>query len=101
MTDGTTISSAAKEIEHQYGHLDILVNNAGITGSFRGAPSDVTVDQLPEVYDTNVFGVVAVPNAMLRLRRSQAGRYGSSWCTLTFASQPRSCSTRTFSACLT
>jgi NAD(P)-dependent dehydrogenase (short-subunit alcohol dehydrogenase family) len=32
VTDGTTISSAAKETEHQYGHLDILVNNAGITG---------------------------------------------------------------------
>ena len=75
MTDGTTISSAAKEIEHQYGHLDSLVNNAGITGSFRGAPSEVTVDQLREVYDTNVFGVVAVTNAMLPLRRSQAGRY--------------------------
>jgi NAD(P)-dependent dehydrogenase (short-subunit alcohol dehydrogenase family) len=35
----------------------------------------VTTDRLREIYDTNVFGVVAVTNAMLPLlRRSAAGR---------------------------
>jgi NAD(P)-dependent dehydrogenase (short-subunit alcohol dehydrogenase family) len=75
VTDDASISRAAKEIGQRYGHLDVLVNNAGITGSFRGAPSEVTPDQLRQVYDTNVFGVVAVTNAMLPLlRRSPAGR---------------------------
>jgi NAD(P)-dependent dehydrogenase (short-subunit alcohol dehydrogenase family) len=75
VTDDASISRAAKEIGQRYGHLDVLVNNAGITGSFRGAPSEVTPDQLRQVYDTNVFGAVAVTNAMLPLlRRSPAGR---------------------------
>lgn len=75
VTDTASIANAAREIGQQYGRLDILVNNAGISGSFRGAPSEITLDQLREVYDTNVFGVVAVTNAMLPLlRRSAAGR---------------------------
>ena len=75
VTDQETIAEAAREIDQRYGRLDILVNNAGITGEFRGAPSEVSVDQLRQVYETNVFGVVAVTNAMLPLlRRSAAGR---------------------------
>jgi NAD(P)-dependent dehydrogenase (short-subunit alcohol dehydrogenase family) len=75
VTDPASIAGAARDIEEQHGRLDILVNNAGITGSFRGAPSEVTLDQLRQVYDTNVFGVVAVTNQLLPLlRRSAAGR---------------------------
>jgi NAD(P)-dependent dehydrogenase (short-subunit alcohol dehydrogenase family) len=59
----------------EYGQLDILVNNAGIAGSFGGLPSETSADQLRQVYETNVFGVVSVTNAMLPLlRRSPAGR---------------------------
>lgn len=75
VTDSTTIDSAARFIGQRYGHLDILVNNAGIAGPATARPSEVTVWQLREVYDTNVFAVVAVTNAMLPwLRRSTAGR---------------------------
>jgi NAD(P)-dependent dehydrogenase (short-subunit alcohol dehydrogenase family) len=92
VTDGATIAAAAQEIGQRYGRLDILVNNAGITGSFRGAPSEVTIDQMRQVYDTNVFGVVAVTNAMLPLlRRSAAGRIvnmSSNLGSLTLGSDP-------------
>jgi NAD(P)-dependent dehydrogenase (short-subunit alcohol dehydrogenase family) len=75
VTDRASIAGAAREIERRFGRLDILVNNAGIAGSFSVPPSEATPDQLREVYDTNVFGVVAVTNAMLPLlRRSTAGR---------------------------
>jgi NAD(P)-dependent dehydrogenase (short-subunit alcohol dehydrogenase family) len=75
VTDSRSIAAAADEIGQRYGRLDILVNNAGITGGFRGAPSETTADQMRQVYDTNVFGAVAVTNAMLPLlRRSPAGR---------------------------
>jgi NAD(P)-dependent dehydrogenase (short-subunit alcohol dehydrogenase family) len=75
VTDSASVASAASSIGERYGRLDILVNNAGIAGGFRGRPSEVTPDQLREVYETNVFGVVAVTNAMLPLlRRSAAGR---------------------------
>ncbi|WET82989.1 SDR family NAD(P)-dependent oxidoreductase [Amycolatopsis sp. QT-25] len=42
------------------------------------SPTDLPVDNLREVYETNVFGVVAVTNAMLPLlRRSPAGYIGN------------------------
>ncbi|MEU9376953.1 SDR family oxidoreductase [Streptomyces sp. NPDC048255] len=75
VTDGAGAAEAAGRIEERYGHLDVLVNNAGITGGFFGPPSAATAQQLREVYETNVFGVLAVTNAMLPLlRRSAAGR---------------------------
>jgi NAD(P)-dependent dehydrogenase (short-subunit alcohol dehydrogenase family) len=75
VTDSAGVAAAAREVERRHGVLDILVNNAGITGSFDGPPSQATPQQLQEVYATNVFGVLAVTNAMLPLlRRSAAGR---------------------------
>ena len=75
VTDAATIAAAAADIDRRYGRLDVLVNNAGITGGPGAAPSATPPDQLREVYETNVVGVVAVTNAMLPLlRRSAAGR---------------------------
>lgn len=75
VTDVRTISDAVSLIDRRHGHLDILVNNAGISGSFTGEPSQATADDLREVYETNVFGVVEVTNAMLPLlRRAPAAR---------------------------
>jgi NAD(P)-dependent dehydrogenase (short-subunit alcohol dehydrogenase family) len=61
------IAAAARQVPS----LDILVNNAGISS---GDPRPVTEEDPEEfrrVYETNVFGVVAVTNAFLpALRRS-------------------------------
>lgn len=55
----------------------MLINNAGITGSGQVSPMDA-VDQIPSsvdldmvrsVFETNVFGVMVVTNAMLPLLR--------------------------------
>ena len=76
VTDGATIADAAARIDAEHGRLDILLNNAGIVGAAgRRAPSTVPVDDLRTVYETNVFGVVAVTDAMLPLlRRAPAAR---------------------------
>jgi NAD(P)-dependent dehydrogenase (short-subunit alcohol dehydrogenase family) len=75
VTDAGQIAAAAAEIDRRHGRLDILVNNAGVAGGYAGPPSGLSVPDLREVYDTNVFAVVAVTNAMLPLlRRSPAGR---------------------------
>src|ERR1039458_10477500 len=60
VTNKETISRAARWIEDQFGHLDILVNNAGI-GEWGSKPSDVDLAKVREVYDTNFFGPVALP----------------------------------------
>jgi NAD(P)-dependent dehydrogenase (short-subunit alcohol dehydrogenase family) len=67
VTSTDSIAAAARQVPS----LDILVNNAGISS---GDPKQVTEED-PEtfrrIYETNVFGVVAVTNAFLpALRRS-------------------------------
>jgi len=70
VTDQASVDQAAQQIGSEHGHLEILVNNAGITGGREsGRPSETPLAILRQVYETNVFGVVAVTNAMLPLLR--------------------------------
>ena len=73
VTDAKSAQEAADWIDREYGRLDILVNNAGIARG--GPPSQIDLDAMREVYETNVFGVILVTNAMLPLlRRAPAAR---------------------------
>ncbi|MGI8332773.1 SDR family oxidoreductase [Actinomadura scrupuli] len=78
VTDQSTIEAAATWIEAEFGRLDVLVNNAGVTTQTPetfAPPSLTSVATVRENYETNVFGVIAVTNAMLPLlRRSPAAR---------------------------
>jgi NAD(P)-dependent dehydrogenase (short-subunit alcohol dehydrogenase family) len=76
VTDEGSARAVAKRVEADFGRLDILVNNAGIAlGDGTGKPSETTLATLRTVFETNVFGVVAVTNAVLPLlRKSVAGR---------------------------
>lgn len=83
VTDQATARAVAQQIEERFGHLDVLINNAGISGSGQISPEDahdqvpssVDLDMVRAVFETNVFGVIAVTNAMLPLlRRSPAPR---------------------------
>ncbi|MET9021571.1 SDR family NAD(P)-dependent oxidoreductase [Actinopolymorpha sp. NPDC004070] len=100
VTDAAGVREAAKWIEDRFGHLDVLVNNAGISGSGQVSPEDA-VDQIPSivdlemvraVFETNVFGVISVTNAMLPLlRHSPAPRIvnlSSGVASLTIAGDP-------------
>jgi NAD(P)-dependent dehydrogenase (short-subunit alcohol dehydrogenase family) len=74
VTDSGSAEAAAKWIDEEYGRLDILVNNAGIAIS-RDAPSATSPEVMRRTYETNVFGVVSLTNAMLPLlRRAPAAR---------------------------
>jgi NAD(P)-dependent dehydrogenase (short-subunit alcohol dehydrogenase family) len=70
VTDERTITAAAERVTE----LDVLVNNAGISDT--GQPATTAdVGTFRRVYETNVFGVVAVTNAFLpALRRSARPR---------------------------
>ena len=76
VTDEKSALRAAEWIDGEYGHLDVLINNAGIARADADwRPSATRLAMLREVYETNVFGVVAVTNAMLPLlRRAPAAR---------------------------
>jgi NAD(P)-dependent dehydrogenase (short-subunit alcohol dehydrogenase family) len=77
ITDQKSIQLAAKWVDAEFGRLDVLVNNAGTASvSRRGyPPSRTDLGDMRAVYEINVFGVVAVTNAMLPLlRRSPAAR---------------------------
>jgi NAD(P)-dependent dehydrogenase (short-subunit alcohol dehydrogenase family) len=68
VTDPESVGRAAAWIDSEYGVLDALVNNAGITArEGAGQPSETTIAALRAVFETNVFGAVAVTNAMLPL----------------------------------
>ncbi|NTE68183.1 SDR family NAD(P)-dependent oxidoreductase [Agrobacterium tumefaciens] len=86
VANANSIGGAVTLICETYGRLDLLVNNAGI--SHAGPPSRtpeqimgetylsvVDMDELRAVYETNLFGVVAVTQSMLPLlRKAPAGR---------------------------
>jgi NAD(P)-dependent dehydrogenase (short-subunit alcohol dehydrogenase family) len=69
VTDAKSIRSAAERIDGEFGRLDVLVNNAGTaTVAGRADPaSQTSLDDMRAVYEINVFGVIAVTNAMLPL----------------------------------
>jgi NAD(P)-dependent dehydrogenase (short-subunit alcohol dehydrogenase family) len=88
VTDAASIIDAARQIDT----LDILVNNAGISGD--GKPADQEdAGTFRRIYETNVFGVVAVTNAFLpALRRSAHPRIvniSSGTGSLTWATGPQ------------
>ena len=80
VTDRASIAAAAERIRKEFGRLDVLVNNAAISNTRKGSlsleeyakitrPSNVSLDEVRAVWETNVFGVLAVYQAMLPLLR--------------------------------
>ena len=87
VTDQTSITAAAERIRNELGRLDVLVNNAAISNTSKlpgqsveeysrlNRPSTVSLDEVRTIWETNVFGVLAVYQAMLPLlRESPAAR---------------------------
>ncbi len=81
VTDQASIAAAAERISKELGRLDVLINNAAISNTRRlpgmsveeysksTRPSNVSLDEIRAVFETNVFGVVAITQAMLPLLR--------------------------------
>lgn len=71
VTDADSVARAAATVTT----LDALVNNAGIQPDFGVRLLDADAELLRTAYETNVFGVVTVTNALVPiLRRSPAAR---------------------------
>lgn len=83
VTDAASIAAAAERIRTEIGRLDLLVNNAGISNTTKGdmslveygkvsQASNASLDEVRAVWETNVFGVLAVYQAMLPLLRESS-----------------------------
>jgi NAD(P)-dependent dehydrogenase (short-subunit alcohol dehydrogenase family) len=82
VTDRVSIAAAAERIGKEFGCLDLLVNNAAISNTKKqqlglslqdyakiSLASNASLDEIRAVWETNVFGVLAVYQAMLPLLR--------------------------------
>src|ERR1700722_386127 len=80
VTDAASITAAAEHIDKEFGYLNLLVNNAAISNTRKGnltvqeygklsMASNAPMDEIRAVWETNVFGVLAVYQAMLSLLR--------------------------------
>ncbi|MFP5436772.1 MAG: SDR family NAD(P)-dependent oxidoreductase [Bacteroidia bacterium] len=78
ITDNESINAAVAKIQDESGYLTVLVNNAAISHAGKqgrameevlGAqkPSIASISELRTVWDTNVFGTLAVTQAVLPL----------------------------------
>ncbi|GHG29264.1 hypothetical protein GCM10017667_78450 [Streptomyces filamentosus] len=65
VTDRAGVRQAVSAAHERFGRLDIVVNNAGY-GQF-GAVEEVSEQQLRDQFETNVFGVFHVTQAVLAL----------------------------------
>jgi len=85
VTDHASITAAAARVQSEFGRLDVLIQNAAISHvtlaegatmaeRLQGSrPSNVSIAEMRTVWDTNVFGVLAVFQAMLPILRATPG----------------------------
>ena len=81
MTDRASIAAAVERIRKELGRLDVLVNSAAILNTSKlsdqsveeysklNHSSNVSLDEVRAIWETNVFGALAVYQAMLPLLR--------------------------------
>jgi NAD(P)-dependent dehydrogenase (short-subunit alcohol dehydrogenase family) len=87
VTDEASIRAAAEQVSEKFGRLDILVNNAAISRANgqlsetmqdyieRSRATVIAVDEVRTIWETNVFGVLAVTQAFVPLlRKSDSAR---------------------------
>ena len=85
VTDHKFIAAAAERIRKEFGRLDLLIQSAAVSNTNKKPgqtveeyskttpPSVVSLDEMRAVWDTNVFGVLSVYQAMLPLLRETPG----------------------------
>jgi short-subunit dehydrogenase len=73
VTKQNTINQAIKKIMKSSGKVDVLINNAGF-GLF-GCIEDLSINEIKQQYETNVFGQLRMINSVLPIMRRQKSGY--------------------------
>jgi len=68
-----SVSGAVQQILQKAGHLDVLINNAGV--GLMAVTEELKLDDLRRLYETNIFGLLRVTQAVLpHMRKRKSGR---------------------------
>ena len=71
--DDSSVTRAVQAVLHETGAVDVLLNNAGI--GTMAVVEELRADDLRAVYETNIFGVLRVTQAVLpHMRERRKGR---------------------------
>ena len=69
VTGGASIAAARRALGQKTNVLDVLINNAGISGGYPQPALATDIGVIKQVFETNVFGVIAVTQAFIDLMR--------------------------------
>jgi len=69
VTDAISVAGAAATVEREAGWLDALVNNAGLMFAPPPSVAEESIDEMAQMFETNVFGAMRVTQAFLPLLR--------------------------------
>ena len=73
VTDDESLKNAINHVTSEAGRIDVLINNAGY--GLVGALEDLSMEEIKTQFETNLFGLVRVIQAVLpTMRRQRSGR---------------------------
>lgn len=92
VNDSVSVNEARLEMGKKTDVLDVLINNAGINGGMTQGALTTNIEQLQNVFNTNLYGVVRTTQAFVDLLRKSTHprivNVSSSGCSLALHSDP-------------
>lgn len=72
VANSASVTAARQAVGQKTSVLDVLINNAGVSGGMPQPTLSTSIELIKQVFDTNLFGVIAVTQAFSDLLRQSA-----------------------------